>query len=872
MLKQEVLENMQNIVDNCLGEEKAPCVATCPMHTDVKAYVGFIKDGKGKEAIKVIREKLFIPGVLGRICAHPCEKQCKWNEAKSPISIASLKRYAADNFDNVADWDMRVKEFNGKKVAIIGAGPSGLQAALDLRKEGCKVTVFEKLPVRGGMMAVGIPAYRLPRNIIENEVSYLDKLGVEFKMNFEIGKDAKFANIVNDFDSVVVATGKHQGRVDRSLANFDAKGVFSAQGFLKEAALTEDVKGAGAKVLVVGGGDVAMDCCRTAKRISGVNDVYSICLEDSFDTMASSNHEIQGAKAEGIFFNHAKAIKTINVDSEGRVSSVVLKRCLSMFDENGRFAPTFDENDNKTIEVDTIVFAIGQGVEGDFAKDILVQRPNSTFDCDKQTLQSNSNEKVFIAGDASGESVIVIQAMATGRRAAESVIRFLNGDSLTEGRVLDDTWTFESKLQNKVDWSKFPERREDMEEVEVSERLKSFEEVALGYTDAQAKKEADRCKKCECKKCMSECIMLNEYTDCPKTLFKEYLDKGIENMDKMIAYSCNECNQCTMVCPKEFDIKSNFRFIKENLAKKNKGIVPIKELQPSEATQEQECDDKYCTTVDAKSKEERIEMNNNMPKKKTKYVFVPGCTVPAYTPSGVENTLRHLRDSLGAENVGAMLQCCGKVTYLMGEDEMYEVRNKKANEILDDMGAEVIITVCPSCYADFTKTAKGKRVISYWDLMKNLIGVPDNARGIGEGSDVVFNIHDSCVTRDVISHHESVRWILDEMGYKWSEVERNGKNTRCCGVGGMVCSSKPKLYKEVYERRAKDFDSDHIVTYCGSCRGTMQVAGKDAIHILDLMFGDKAYMASDAEARGYKAEEEMWANRLETKTRLENLK
>ena len=871
MLKQEVLENMKNIVDNCLGEEKAACVATCPMHTDVRSYVRLIREGKGKESIKVIREKLFIPGVLGRICAHPCETKCKWSEAKSPISIASLKRYAADNFDDEADWDMTIKESNGKKVAVIGAGPSGLQAALDLRKEGCEVTVFEKLPVRGGMMGVGIPAYRLPRDIIEKELSYLDKLGVNFKMNFEIGKDAQFSDIINEFDSVVVAVGKHQGRVDRSLTNFDAKGIFSAQGFLKEAALTSDVKEAGKKVLVVGGGDVAMDCCRTAKRIKGVEDVYSICLEDSFDSMASSNHEIQGARAEKIMFNHAKAIKTINVDEDGRVSSVVLKRCLSMFDAEGRFAPTFDEDEIKMLDVDTIVFAIGQGVEGEFAKDILVQRPNSTFECDKLTLQSSTNEKVFIAGDASGESVIVIQAMATGRRAAESVIRFLNNESLTEGRSIDDTWSTESKLENVVDWSKFPERREDMQEVEVDKRLESFEEVALGYTDEEAKRESDRCKQCQCKKCMSECIMLNEYTDCPKNLFKEYLEKGIENMDKMIAYSCNECNQCTIVCPKQFDIKANFRFIKEDLAKKNKGLVPLEQLQPSDATQVKECDDEYCTAVTAKTKEERVEMQENMPKKKTKYVFVPGCTVPAYTPAGVENTLRHLRESLGAENVGAMLQCCGKVTYLIGENEKYEVRNKKANDILDEMGAEVIITVCPSCYADFSKTARGKKVISYWDLMRNLIGIPEASKGIGEGSDVVFNFHDSCVTRNVTSHHESVRWILDELGYKWSEVERNGKNTRCCGVGGMVCSSKPKLYKEVFERRIKDFDSEHIVTYCGSCRSTMEIAGKDSIHILDLIFGEKTYMASDAKKRGYTSEEEMWANRLETKRRLENM-
>ena len=168
MLREEILANMQHIVDNCMGEETAACVAACPMHTNVKENVRLIKEGKGEEAIKVIRDKLFLPASLGRICAHPCEKKCKWNEGHSPMSIASLKRYAADNFDCPEDWDLQCEPSNGKKVAVIGSGPSGLQAALDLRRGGCAVTVFEKLPVRGGLPRVGIPAYRLPREILEH--------------------------------------------------------------------------------------------------------------------------------------------------------------------------------------------------------------------------------------------------------------------------------------------------------------------------------------------------------------------------------------------------------------------------------------------------------------------------------------------------------------------------------------------------------------------------------------------------------------------------------------------------------------------------------------------------------------------------------
>ena len=865
MLKQSVIDNMKEIAEHCMGEETASCVATCPMHTNVKEYVRLIREGKGEEAIKVIRDQLFLPGTLGRICAHPCEGKCKWNEGKSPMAIASLKRYAADHFDREEDWNFSCKDENGKKVAVIGAGPSGLQAALELRKEGCQVTVFEKMPVRGGMLRIGIPAYRLPRTILEREISYLDRLGVKFELNCEIGKNKPFSEILENFDSTIVAVGKQQGRVDRSLDHWDAKGIFSAAGFLKEAAMTQDVKESGKVVLVVGGGDVAMDCARTARRLNAAEKVYSVCLEDSYNTMASSNHEIKGALAEGVKFNHAQAIQKIHTDENGRVSGVTLKKCLSMFDENGRFAPAYDEEDTRELKVDTIVFAIGQGVEAEFAGEVLEQRPNSTFACDKDTLQSTKNEKIFVAGDASGESVIAIQALATGRRAAQSVIRFLRGEDLRSGRELKDTWTYETKLQMPVDWDAITGQREDMQELDPKKRIRSFDEVALGYTKEEAEREASRCRQCECKLCMKECIMLNDYTECPKSLFKKYLEEGYENLDHMIAYSCNECSQCTLKCPKEFNMKGIFTALKEDYAEKNNGLVPLEILKESDRTQEKECGDEYCTRVDGSLQKKEV------PKKqKTKYVFVPGCTVSAYSPKGVENIVKHLKECLGHENVGALLQCCGKVTRFIGETEKFEERNKKAIEILDDMGAEVIITVCPSCYKVFKETAKNQKVIAYWDLMKNLIGIPETARGIGTGSDVVFNIHDSCVTRDETSHHESVRWVLDELGYNWTEIERNGKNTRCCGVGGMVCSSNPELYERVYTRRANDFDQHNIVTYCGSCRGTMQAAGKDAVHILDLLFGPK-YTKDQERARGYQTEQEMWKKRLETKERLNHL-
>ncbi len=866
MLKEEILQNMQYIVDHCMGEETAACVATCPMHTNAKEYIRLIGEGKGEEAIRVIRDKLFLPGTLGRICAHPCEGKCKWNEGNSPMAIASLKRYAADNFDREENWDLTTQPDNGKRVAVIGAGPSGLQAALDLRRGGCQVTVFEKLPVRGGMMRVGIPAYRLPRHILEHEISYLDKLGVQFRTGVEIGRDKPMQELLDAFDSVVISVGRHQGRVDRSLEHWDAQGVYSAAEFLKEAALSGDVAGCGKSVLVVGGGDVSLDCARTALRCTGSERAYNICLEGSFDAMPASNHEIRGGLDEGVKFYHGQAIRKIHVDENGRVCGVTLRKCVSMFDEQHRFAPTYDENDNMELEVDTIVFAIGQGVDGGFAAGIAAQRPNGTFDCDRLTLQSVSNPKVFCTGDASGESVIVVQAMATGRRAAESVLRYLNGQDLSEGRKLEDTASYDTKLDMPTDWSTIQGARSDMPEIPVEKRAKNFDEVALGYTREQAEQEAGRCRQCECRLCMKECIMLNDYTECPKALFRDYLEKGPDAMDQMIAYSCNECSQCTLKCPKSLDLRTNFRAMKAEYAAENGGIVPLPALVPSEAGQVKECAPEYCTSVPAAPKAA------DEPKKhKTKYVFVPGCTVPAYSPAAVENVLRHLKDSLGEENVGALLQCCGKVSVFMGEEAKFDERNQMALDKLDEMGAEVIITVCPSCFKVFKQTARNQRVISYWDLMHDLIGIPEQARGIGKGSDVVFNFHDSCVTRDEPTHHESVRWVLDQMGYRWEEIERSRENTRCCGVGGMVCTSLPELYQRVYTRRAGDFTQDHIISYCGSCRGTFETAGLDSLHILDLLFGP-TYMADCAKKRGYKNEAEMWGNRLETRDRLNAFK
>ncbi|SJZ74944.1 NADPH-dependent glutamate synthase beta chain [Cetobacterium ceti] len=845
MLKQEILENMQHIVDNCMGDSKPACTTACPMNTDAKEYIKLLRENKGEEAIKVIREKLFIPKILGRVCAHPCEKGCRRGEEDNPISIANLKRYIADNFDDPKNWDLNKKSSTGKKIAIVGSGPAGAQAALTLLREGHDVTIFEKLGVPGGMMRVGIPEYRLPREIIDEEYSLLTKLGAKFKFNTEIGKNISLEDLKNNFDSILIAIGKHIGRKDLSLENINGDGIFTAVEFLKEISFTRDFKKAGKNILTVGGGDVAMDCARSALRLKNTENSYVLFLEKDLDSLTASKHEVQSALDEGVNFIPSSGINRIFLDNSNRIYKIEVKKCISIFDENGKFHPSFDEKDLQILNIDTLIFSIGQGID-------LNINNGLPFEFDKNSLQSKIDSKVFFAGDCAS-SCIVVGAMAEGQRAGKSINRFLNKEDIWEGRNIQEEGGYSvTKLHLPTEY--LPENWDDNskilrrkgKELDPKERIKTFFEVESTFTELEAKEEANRCLQCECKLCMKECMMMPEYTSCPKELFKEYLEKGFENMDKNIAYSCNECSQCTIKCPNSFEIRENFMEMRKEYVKANDDLSPLAGHTALDDGQELECSKKYSITVPGK--------------KQTKYVLIPGCTVPASFPEAVDKTYKHMKATLGEDNVGIILQCCAKPTEIIGETKLFEERYSRVQNEIEKIGADVIVTLCPSCYLTYEKYS-GKKVISYWDLMKETIGIPQKQKNIGINSDVIFNIHDSCPTRNVTSHHDSIRWILKELGYKIEEMKNIRENTRCCGVGGMLGCINSNLYEKIVNRRVNDATQDHIISYCGSCRASMELGGLDSLHILQLIHGT-CYMKKD---RALRSPDYGMHNRLKTK-------
>ncbi len=566
IFSQKLYETAQTIVDGCMGDADPACQTACPMHTDVKQYVRLAGEGDYQGALDLIRGKLFLPQTLGRICAHPCEASCRRNsEFGQPISVAGIKRFVAEKMDKAEQWNVAVGKSTGKHIAIIGAGPAGAQSAIELRRQGHEVTIYEKLNVYGGMMRVGIPEYRLPRDVIDFEYSYLDMLGITTRFGVEIGKDISFAELRESHDAVILAHGAHVGSII-PLPGHDSQGVFSAVEYLKEISETRDFPRAGKRVMVIGGGDVAMDCARSSWRI-GTEEVYQCSLE-SMENLPASQIEIDESLEEGVVFNAGWGPVAIE-HQDGKVTGITLKRVLSVLDAQGNFAPQYAD-EVKTIAVDTVVFATGQ-VVADITDGALEQTRGGRYVVDKQTL-ATSLEDVFVAGDACGGN-IVIEAMALGRKAALSVERFLTKQPLTEGRDFVQEYAYESRLDVPLPKGTTDQPRLHGELRNAEERKQDFKQVDFGFTEDQIKQEATRCLQCSCKLCMSECIMMNDFADCPKTIFSDFINN--KTMDPLLAYSCNACDQCTIVCPKDYPMKELFLGARADFVKANNGESPI---------------------------------------------------------------------------------------------------------------------------------------------------------------------------------------------------------------------------------------------------------------------------------------------------------
>ncbi len=489
---------------DCIG----PCKETCPAGVDVQGYISLIDKGMYSDAVALIKETNPLPAICGRVCVRPCEVACRRNllDEGAPVGIDYMKRFASDaDLEAEESWKPQVKENTGKKVAIIGAGPGGLSAAFFLRKEGHDIDIFEAAPKAGGWLRYGIPEYRLPNDLLQKEVDNITDLGVNIFYNKKLGENITYKNIKEKYDTTILAIGSQKGTLIRTPGD-DAENVLPGIDFLKEMEMTgEKYDFSGKTVVVVGGGNTAMDCCRTAMRC-GAKKVY-VVYRRSEKEMPANPIEIHESKLEGVEYLFLTNPKVVNKDEKGKVKSLtLLKMELGEPDSSGRRRPIPIEGSDYELKTDFILAAIGQNTTVDFLEDIneftdkgeLKLNRWGDIDADPKTLQTGI-KSVFACGDGVTGPATLIEAIAQAKIASYSCHQFLTHQHIEPPKkeFLSKKDNFKPQEQEEYKNHFEMQKREEMPTLKPDARY-NFKEVELGYSEEQAKHEAQRCLECGC--------------------------------------------------------------------------------------------------------------------------------------------------------------------------------------------------------------------------------------------------------------------------------------------------------------------------------------------------------------------------------------
>jgi len=476
------------------------CFNACPTHINAGKYAFLISEGRFVEAYRVIKERNPFPSVCGRVCHHPCEFVCKRQEEDESIAINPLKRFISDYVrerkkEGSAEeraalfWKKPTIDPQKPKVAVVGSGPSGLTAAQDLAFMGYPVTVLEALPSPGGMMLTGIPSYRLPKEILSEEIQEILDLGVELKVNTPVGSDLSLEELKQKgYQALYLAVGAQASR-KLPLEGSTLEGVLGGVEFLKDVNLGNPPS-IGPKVVVVGGGNVAVDVALCALR-SGAEVVEMFCLEKR-EEMPAHEWEVDDALEESVTINCSWGPQRFE-GSEGNVTGVSFKRCTSVFDAEGRFNPSYDEEETISASADTVIVAIGQAADLAFLGEGsgLETFRDSALKADEVTLET-SLPGVFAGGDGVTGPKSVVEAIFHGHEAALSIDRYLKGADLREGRVKDK----EESPPSPRDRAFELKTRQKEKKIPVCERKGNWKEITRGISETEAREEGERCLEC----------------------------------------------------------------------------------------------------------------------------------------------------------------------------------------------------------------------------------------------------------------------------------------------------------------------------------------------------------------------------------------
>ena len=532
------------------GDCVAPCQLNCPARTDCQGYVGMIANGEYDSALKIIKSNIPLPAAIGSVSPHPCEKACRRKNVEEPINIAQLKAFAADMDLNKDSYVPECKESTGKKVAVIGGGPAGLSAAYYLTIMGHEVTVYDMMEKMGGMLRYGIPQYRLPKEILDKEIAIIEKTGVKLVNNVKLGKDFTIESLKAENDAVIVAVGAWKSSSMRTPGE-ELQGVYGGIDFLR-AVIQGNAPEIGEKVAVCGGGNTAMDACRTAVRL-GAKEVY-VVYRRTRNEMPAEKIEIDEAEEEGVIYKFLTNPISFNGE-DGKVKSITLQVMeLGEPDASGRRKPVPVEGKTEEIAVDSVILAIGQKlVQGDVSELTLNNRGNIEADPDFFTTNI---EGVFAIGDATNKGAsIAVEAIGEADRCARAVDAYLNG------QAFDTRVPYISKRDEAtIDYSDRTKQSRLTPKVLAPEvRNKSFAEVSLGFTEEEAKAEANRCLECGCRE-YYKCKLLNvaqRYDINPERWAGEMPQKYTRDENAFIERNtakCILCGLCVRSCREVMDI------------------------------------------------------------------------------------------------------------------------------------------------------------------------------------------------------------------------------------------------------------------------------------------------------------------------------
>jgi len=480
------------------------CAVGCPADVNVKAYLGLIAAGKFRDALEVVRRENPLPGICGRVCTHPCESECQRLDVDDPVAICALKRFIADYELNLEPGDKAKPTVKPDmaKVAVVGSGPGGLTCASDLARLGYPVTVFEKLPIAGGMLTSGIPSYRLPRDIIECEIDAIKDLGVELKLDSAIDQNHTLEDLKKEgYKAVFLATGAYKGKKLRVPGEDDFEGFMDCITFLLEVNLWKKNIPEPCKVIVIGGGNAAIDSARSALRLGC--DVH-IVYRRSRKEMPANLHEIEDAEKEGIKMHYlASPVKIIGEDGKV-VGMECIKNKLGEPDSSGRRRPVAMEGSEFVINADLIIPAISQEPDMEWLPEghgLELSKWNS-FVINEETMETNQ-PGIFAGGDSVTGPQTVIEAIAAGHQAARSIVQYLKGEKVTGKAAPAQPVEYAVKAKSET-----KKARAHMPALPLEDRA-NFNEVELGLTEEMAVREAARCLRCgpcmECSECVGEC-------------------------------------------------------------------------------------------------------------------------------------------------------------------------------------------------------------------------------------------------------------------------------------------------------------------------------------------------------------------------------